>query len=173
MRAHTHIRTSLIAVLLAAPALLLAADESLAGTATRLTDTHPVFFQLGPDDDLCFHSPSTVTGTSEFHGELVDLPGGGLHFSGQEVFTSTIVYANPAFLPRNDRQIENTAFNATRGGTTVFTQVVNDRAAAADGSAVMVHGVAHIVVNDLPPVGPSPNDTVRVDFSTFQFTCPI
>ncbi|MDX6435465.1 MAG: hypothetical protein QOK34_299 [Gaiellaceae bacterium] len=172
MRATTPIRTSLIAVLLAAPALLLPANPALAATATRLTDTHAVFYQFGPDDDLCFHSPSTVTGTSEFHGELVELPSGGLHFSGQEVFTSTIVYANPAFLPRNDRQIENTAFNATRGGTTVFTQAVNDRATATDGSAVMVHGVFHFVVNDLPPAGPSPNDTVRVDFSTFQFTCP-
>jgi hypothetical protein len=172
MRASRHIRRSLIAVLLAAPALLVATNQSLAGTATRLTDTHAEFFQLGPEDDLCFHSASTVTGTSEFHGELVELPNGGLHLSGHDVFTSTIVYANPALLPRNDRQIENTNFNVTRGGTTVFTDAVNDRATAADGSAVMVHGVAHIVVNDLAPLGPSPNDTVRVDFSTFRFTCP-
>lgn len=172
MKVSRHIRTSLIAVLLAAPALLVAANQSLAGTATRLTDTHAESFQVGADDDQCFHSASTVTGTSEFRGELVELPSGGLHLSGHDVFTATIVYANPALPPRNERQIENIDFNVTRGGTTVSTDATNDRLTAADGSAVMVHAVAHSVVNDLAPPGPSPNDTVRVDFSTFRFTCP-
>ena len=36
----------------------------------------------------------------------------------------------------------------------------------------MVHGVIHTVVSDLALAGPSPNAVVRVDFTTFRFTCP-
>jgi hypothetical protein len=46
----------------------------------------------------------------------------------------------------------------------------------ADGTDLgteIIHGSDHFTAEDLPPLGPSDNDVVRVTFDSFRLTCKV
>jgi len=149
------------------------AGPAPAATVVRISDVQPIGpIHYDPDPFFPCSPGGFSTGTVRTNLVMVDTGAAGtFHVTYHENFTFLAVPDDPAFPTLFDRGNETSTFTATKGGTTVITATNHDIARGANGEWVKVHGLYHLTVQDLEPLGPSENDVVRTEFDHFSFTC--
>jgi hypothetical protein len=166
----------LLAALLAL--LTMAAGAHARATVSSFSSTGT--FTAPAPDDCRGGLPGTITGTDTVKGQFEDTypPTQGFYFRGTDNGTYRIAFEDGSYA------IGSYTVHFTGGGPinpqgTSFdtsTSTVLDTATVyqADGTQLgreIIHASDHVTAEDLPPLGPSDNDVIRVTFDRFRLSC--
>jgi hypothetical protein len=161
---------------------LLALAVNAQGRATVVPFSSTETFTDTATDDCRGGLAGTLTGTSTVSGQFEDTypPVQGFHFQGTEKGTYRIAFVDGSYAIGSFSSHFDGGGQVNPQGTSssTNTSTVLDTATvyAASGQLLgteIIHVVDHVTGQDLPPLGPSDNDIVRVTFDKLRLTCSV
>lgn len=167
----------------AAAVLFVPPPTHAAATIVRFGPITTTFTDTFPSDDCRPEVSGTLTGTDVLVGQIVSTPApsSGSIFEGTDTTTLTVQYSDGTYgVGTSSFRFAGPEISAGPQTDPAVLSVVTFPSAQSmttyDASGRVIatetfHAIEHDVIEDLPPLGPSDNDIVRVSFEHDHLTC--